>query len=133
MVVISTSDNSIAAVVGIQYWSPVDLCITPAGDYVYVISSMAHILTVIETSGNTVVAEIDVELDPNHICAHPTAEYLYLTHGNSSTVSVIRTSDNQVVECFTTGDHQPDCICALPSGEAFYMSSWSTDMITVIR
>lgn len=129
--VIRSSDNTIVSTIsGIGLNSPINIAITPDGNYMYVTNSLAGV-SVIRRSDNTLVNSIDL-VGQDGITISPDGNYVYTTNPALNTVSVIRTSDNAVVKTTAVGT-RPYGPCCTPNGSFVYVPNWSDDTASVIE
>lgn len=103
--VIQTSDNKVIATVDDVGNCPcTGIAITPDGSHLYVASSGDNIVSVIQTSDNTVVDTVAVGLSPTQLAVSTDGDYVFTTNLNDNTVSVIQTSFNAVVATVDLGN-----------------------------
>ena len=74
------------------------------GAYVYVSNYGSNKVSVIKTSDNTVINEIDVGIMPGDVSISPSGDYVYVSNKNDNSVSVIQTSNNTVIDTIEVGD-----------------------------
>ncbi|MFC1891671.1 PKD domain-containing protein [Thermodesulfobacteriota bacterium] len=101
--VIQTSDNTVVETIFVG-GNPMDVAITPNGEYVYVSVSETTVL-VIQTSDNTIVDTIESDdfNRPIRMAVTPDGAYVYAVNHHGNTVSVIQTSDNTIVDNIYVG------------------------------
>lgn len=129
--VIRTSDNIVVKTILVG-GNPVDVAITPDGEYVYV-SVDDTTVSVIRTSDNTLVDTITdgVGPRPSRMAVTPNGAYVFVVNHHSNTVSVIQTSDNTVVDTITVG-YGPWCIAITPNGNTAYVGKEDDNTVSVI-
>ncbi len=116
--------------------SPVAMCMTPDGSYLYVVNHAAGTVTVVSTASNTVVTNIPIQIKPWGICISPDGSHVYATNGmngyyNYGTVSVIATSTNTVTATIEIAQN-PWGICTSPDGSQVYVACTSDNSVEVI-
>ena len=115
--VIQTSDNTVVATVDLfivssdmhSPVSPTNFVMSVGGDFVYVSnanlgSNNNGTVSVIDLSDNTVVATVDVGLEPNGLVVGLNNYFVYVVNTGSNSVSVIDTKTNMVVDSITVGE-----------------------------
>lgn len=105
-----------------------DIAITPDGKYLYVSHEIWGQVSVIRTSDNSIITEIDVGKFPGALAVTPNGKYVYVTNVGNSTVSVIRTSDNTVIK--TINIPVPKCVVISSNGKYAFVGGTE---ISVIR
>ena len=91
---------------------PEVIAITPDGKHAYVTNNIPNTVSVIETTGNTVVATVAVGSFPIAVAVAPDGKHVYVTN-SSGTVSVIATATNTVVATVPVGTN-PNGIAIVP-------------------
>jgi len=115
--------------------TPVDIAVSPDGDFVYVIGSSKNtsILAVIRTSDNKVVDMVDVGGEfPGGIAVTPDGSHVYVTIGSSKSVSVIQTSDNKVVATVGVGK-DPIGVAVSTDGDYVFVANSGSGDLSVIQ
>jgi YVTN family beta-propeller protein len=125
--VVDTSDNSIK---NIPFEDNLNtLAINPAGTRVYVAHS--HLgtgkVSVIDTSGDTVIDTVNAGNNPWGVAVSPDGTRVYVTNTDGSNVSVIdtTTNPNTVIDTVSVGS-VPRGIAVDPSGTRVYVANYSS-------
>lgn len=117
--------------------APASLAITPDGSSVYVICYVQGLMydgtiSIIQTSNNTVIGNIDGFFGPFNIIIRPDGQYAYVTNfGNNNfdpvgtTVSVVDLTKNVITKNFTVGT-QPAGIALSPNSRFLYVTNYNT-------
>jgi len=109
---------------------PRDLCSLPSGEQVYVAVGFG-LVTVIDTSDNSISGVISAGNSPRGICSLPSGEFVYVTDDEDHTVTVIKTADNSIVTVIDVSG-SPWGICSTPDGEHVYVTH-TGGFVTVIQ
>jgi YVTN family beta-propeller protein len=96
----------------------------------YVANSDADLVTVIDTSSNTLGTPIAVGSAPRHVVISKDATRVYVANTGSNTVSVIDTDKQQVVAIISLQD-QPSSIAVTPKGDRLFVLG-ATGVLEVI-
>ena len=109
------------------------LCISPAGDRVYVTNWLDDSVSAIDTTTQQVIATIPVGLNarPMGIAITPNGEEVYTTNQYAGTVSVINTTTLNVVATIPTGAHCQRVVITRDGTKAFVQNGWS-DTVSAI-
>ena len=94
--------------------------------YAYIANAGSYSISVINTTTNTVVANIPTAAYPTGIAISPDGTKVYVTHQNSNTVSVINTASNTVVATVTVGPN-PLGVAVNPDGTRVYVCNYDYD------
>jgi len=108
------------------------LCISPAGDRVYVTNHFDDSVSAIDTATQQVIATIPVGRAPMGIAVTPNGEEVYATNQYDGTVSVIDTTTLAVIATIPTGAHCQRVIFTRDGTKAFVQNGWS-DTVTAIN
>jgi YVTN family beta-propeller protein len=101
----ATHEVNAAIVVGPNQFSfPFAAAYDPAHGEVFVTDSGTNEVSVINDSSNTVVATINVGVDPLGIALDPVLDELFVANSGSNSVSVLSAASNSVVASVTVGD-----------------------------
>jgi YVTN family beta-propeller protein len=76
-----------------------------AQPFAYVANFHSKNVSVIDTSNNTVTANVSVNRDPKEVAVTPDGKFVYLTNSGSKNVSVIDTSNNTVTANVSVGSY----------------------------
>jgi DNA-binding beta-propeller fold protein YncE len=117
--VISTADWSIEGFIAVGE-SPSDLCILPSGDLVFVTDDSEAVVRVIETSTNTVIAEIDLPYPGVRAAAVPPGDFVAVLH-ETGHMTLIDAETLVVAGTYWAG-YSPGGLCALPGGGTLYVT-----------
>ena len=105
------------------------LCISPAGDRVYVANNKARSVSAIDTATQQLIATIPVGQGPEGLGVAPNDAELYVTNQGDQTVSVIDTTTLTVIATIHAGDH-PQRVVFTPNGAQAFVEM---DMPTLFR
>lgn len=86
---------------------------------------------VIDTSTNTVVAQVPVGMHPAHVVVSPDGRLAYVTNGGDNTVSVIDTSARSLVATIPVGQF-PHGLRISPDGKEVYVANLKGGTVSVI-
>lgn len=129
--VIDTSDNSIAATVGVGT-APIGIAVKPDGTRVYVANRHSDNVSVIDTSNNSIAATIYMGLDtePYDVAVTPDGLTAYVTDYGKGKVTAINTVTNGFITIGVgTG---PTGVAISPDGSKAYVSNYGSDTVSVI-
>ena len=107
------------------------LCISSAGDRVYVANDKGNSVSAIDTATKQVIATIPVGRGPLGIGVTPNGEEVYATNQGTGTVSVINTSTLTVVATIPTGDLPQRVVFTRDGTKAFVENGYS-DTVSAI-
>jgi YVTN family beta-propeller protein len=111
------------------------LCISPAGDRVYVTNHFDNSVSAIDTATQQVIATIPVGQSPMGIAITPNGEEVYATNQYSptgtGTVSVIDTTTLTVIATIPVGAHPQRVVITRDGATAFVQNGWS-DTVSAI-
>lgn len=93
---------------------------SPLNATLYVVNYHSNTVSVINSSRNSVVATINVGMEPESVQLSIDKKWLYVANFGSNTVSVINTSSNKVVGNVSVGV-QPISIAVDPNGRYIYV------------
>src|SRR5580700_5340098 len=102
-----------------------------ANNFAYVTNSGSGNVSVIDTSSNTVVNTISVDIGPVGIAVTPNGSFLYVTNDISNDVSVIAVSSNAVVATVPVGS-SPFAVAITPNGNFAYVTNRNSGDVSVI-
>jgi YVTN family beta-propeller protein len=111
---------------------------TPAGaqPFAYVTNfGSPNIVSVINAATNTVVATVQVGINPSAVAITPDGTHAYVANAASNTVSVIGTATNMVVATVPVGNmgiKNPQGVAITPDGTHAYVTSTASNTVTVI-
>lgn len=146
VLVVQTSDMKVVDNIDIDVGEEnVSIAISPDGKFVYVthfdMMSMEYVVSVIQTSDNTVVDTVEVQNQPTDIAVTPDSKFVYVVNGGgaidpiqspNSTVSVIQTSDHTVIETINVGQDSVE-IAIDPNGDFAYVTNVLSNDISKIQ
>ncbi|HEY9793326.1 MAG TPA: hypothetical protein V6D22_23195, partial [Candidatus Obscuribacterales bacterium] len=92
-------------------------------------------LVTIDTSNNSVIAAVPVNVGPNVMAVDPSGAFVYLAGGQlgqPGVVSIVSTSSNSVVATIQVGN-DPRGIAVNLSGTRLYVTNWSGGTVSVIQ
>ncbi|MBW1915130.1 MAG: YncE family protein [Deltaproteobacteria bacterium] len=112
---------------------PQGIAITPSGNTIYVVNFNSNNVSVISTSGNTIVKTISVGSGPWDIAigVNSGVTEAYVTNKNDDTVSVISVSGNTVVSTINVGDGPRGIACSR-DGHYVYVANYNDDQVSKI-
>jgi uncharacterized repeat protein (TIGR01451 family) len=121
--IIDLSTNTVVETVAVGT-NPIDVAITPDGNYAYVTNFNSDTISVIDTSNNSVVDTIvfDQFTRPNGIAITPDGNYAYVVNSGINNVAVIDLSTNTAVDNITVGNF-PEEIAITPDGAYAYVTN----------
>jgi len=111
--------------------NPIDIAITPDGNYAYVVNNYSSSVSAINVPDSTVITiavgayPIDAEISPD-------GNFVYAVNSLSDTVSVISTSTNTVIKTISVGDN-PKQIAVTPNGNYAYVVNSGSKSVSVIN
>ena len=120
-----------AAIIPVGH-GPKGIGITPDGSTVYVANDGEGTVSVILSSGNSVIDTIEVGGAPTEVAVTPDGKHVYITNSGSHLVSVIRTSDNTWLMNIDVGPG-PSGVVVTPDGRSVYVANHQAGMVSVIR
>ncbi len=115
--------------------SPINVAITPDGQYAYVTDSGSNSVIVIDVASNTILSTpylTGVFSDPFGIAITTDGKYAYVTNVGNNTVSVIDIA-NKTIETLATGFYEPFAIAIKPDNSYAYVTNLSNDSVSVIQ
>jgi YVTN family beta-propeller protein len=111
------------------------LCMSPAGDRVYVTNHFDNSVSAIDTATQQVIATIPVGVSPMGIAITPNGEEVYATNQyvgtGTATVSVIDTTTLTVIATIPVGAHPQRVEITHDGAKAFVQNGWS-DSVSAI-
>lgn len=100
------------------------------GTFAYASCLGDSVVTVIDTSTNTVVANIPVDAGPRGVALNPAGTRLYVVNVLANTLNVIDTATNSMIaRVAVTG---PSGVVVDPTGASVYVASFNQNNVTVI-
>jgi len=146
VLVVQTSDMKVVDNIDIDVGEEnVSIAISPDGNFVYVTNfdmmNMEYVVTIIQTSDNTVVDTVEVQNQPTDIAVTPDSKFVYVVNGGgaidpqqspNSTVSVIQTSDHTVIDTINVGRDSVE-IAIDPNGDFAYVTNVLSNDISKIQ
>ena len=107
------------------------LCISPAGDRVYVANNNGASVSAIDTPTKQVIATIPVGQSPMGIAITPNGEEVYVTNQHDGTVSVIDTTTLTVIATIPTGIHCQRVVITRDGAKAFVQNKESNSVSAI--
>ncbi|HZI93157.1 MAG TPA: beta-propeller fold lactonase family protein, partial [Patescibacteria group bacterium] len=107
------------------------IAVTPDGTRVWVVNPDSGSVTVLETAGDTVVAEIPVGAFPCTVAVSPDGTRVYVANSDSNDLSVIDTTALAELTRVPIGA-QPTGVAASPDGTRLYVANTSQGRVTVL-
>lgn len=98
---------------------PVDIAITPDGQFAYVTNNTLNRVDVINLLTNTLVTSIPVGTAPIGIAITPDGQKVFVSNSGSNTISIILTSTNSVIQVLSPGG-SPFGVAITPDGTTAY-------------
>jgi len=111
--------------------TPRRLCISPAGDRVYVTNNGNDSVSAIDTATHQVIATIPVGQKPMGIAITPNGQEVYATNQKDGTVSVIDTTTLTVIATIPTGHLCQRVVITHDGTKAFVQNGYS-DTVSAI-
>jgi YVTN family beta-propeller protein len=108
------------------------LCISPAGDRVYVTNNKGDSVSAIDTATKQVIATIPVGQGPEGIGITPNGEEVYATNQGDGTVSVIDTTTLTVIATIPTGN-LPQRVVFTRDGTKAFVENGFSDTVSAIN
>lgn len=151
--IIRTSDNTVVGPTITGFSGPFDIVITPDGKYAYVtnfgsnnFSPIGTTVSVVSLATNTVIATINVDIQPSGIAITPDGHLAYVTNYNTlyagesftdqtagaGTLNIIDIATNAVIPPIIEVDQSPGAIAISPDGEFAYVSNYTSNTVNVI-
>jgi YVTN family beta-propeller protein len=128
--VIDTDTNTLVTTIPLEAMGkrPHDIVSNPLGTRLYVTikadrsvtSAVSDIVSVIDTSNNSIIYTIDVGNNPTGIAINTEGTRVYVTNYDDGTVSVINTSSHEVVATVPVGS-RPNKVAVNPNGTRVYV------------
>jgi len=130
--VIETANNTVLTTIGGLHGAGEGIAITPDGLYAYVTNRDSNIISVIDTSSNTVKSEVTLIANSNEVAITPNGLYAYVTCFYNKSVSVIETTNNAVLTTIGVGNG-PLGIAITPDGLYAYVANRDSNTVSVIN
>jgi len=119
LTVVDTDDWSLEAYVPAGE-SPSDVCIVPSGGLVFLADAVEDTLRVLETAGNTFVAEIPIPYPASRVISVPPGDYVAALH-EAGQLTLVDAVTLEVEGTYWAGV-SPGGLCPLPDGGTLYVS-----------
>ena len=138
--VIDTSTNNVTATID-GFSGPWGVAITPDGTKAYITNSIkllgsdngpGNTVSVINTSGNTFIANISVGNFPHGVAVSPDGSRVYVTNEYSDSLSVIDTATNTVIATVPVGSF-PEGVAVSPDGSKVYVVNANSNNVSVVN
>ncbi|MES2581088.1 MAG: YncE family protein [Pseudomonadota bacterium] len=117
---------------------PLGIAVNPAGTRLYVGNSLENVnaafegtVSVIETTGNTIIATVTVGQDPYGIVVSPNGSRVYVANCCAQSVSVMETTGNTVIATLSVGNN-PAGISINQDGSRVYVANLGDDTVSII-
>jgi len=108
------------------------IALSPDGQLLYLTGVNSGLVTVVNTTNNTVVNQITVGQLPWAAATNPNTGCVYVTNQGSNTVSVISIATNKVVATIPVGQ-SPSAISISRDGTMAYVANSNSNTISVIK
>ena len=112
--------------------TPVGIAYDPLNSEMYVIDFASDSVSVINTSTDTVIANVVVGFGPSDIVLDPDNSDVYVVDTNSNNVVAISTVDNTLVSSISVGE-EPRGIAYDPLNGELYVSNSGSNTVSVIN
>ncbi len=131
--VINTTTREVVDTVDLGCSATNDIVVSPDGAFVYVSDGYEeHGVSVVRTSDNVHVADIDVDGYPEGLAITPDGQYLYVACEDADSVAVVRTDSNEVIDKIAVVGG-PTALAMSPDGSELYVVSGAIGMVSVVR
>lgn len=151
--IIRTSDNTVIPPTITGLSGPFAIAITPDGQFAYVTNFGSNnfapygtTVSVINLSTNTIIATIDLGIQPSGIAITPDGRLAYASNYNTlyagpmftnltagqGTVNIIDIATNTVIPPIIAVDQSPDAIAISTNGEFAYVSNYTSNTVNAI-
>lgn len=128
--VIEIATNTSVATIPVGF-EPIDIAVTPNGQSVYVLNTYGNSVSVIATSKNTVVAQIQLSTTAmSKMALSPDGALAYVTNSDANTVSVIDTATNTVAG--TISIPAANYVAASATGPTVFVSGFLKTQVAAI-
>jgi YVTN family beta-propeller protein len=111
--------------------SPSGVAVNPETNRIYVTNNGSDNVSVIDGSGDSVIATIEVGNEPWCVGVNPETNRIYVVNGDSDNISVIDGSGDSVIATIEVGGN-PQEIAVNPQTNRIYVANWYSDNIFVI-
>jgi len=130
--IISTGSNTVIGHIDFPYNAQCyGICISPDGTKLYVANFGLNTISVINTTSNTIIATITVDINPQGICISPDGKTVYVSCYGDATVSVINAVSNTFIGTIPVGVHPYDIVIS-EDGSKVYVTNNAGDTVSVI-
>jgi len=106
--------------------------VASAAPFAYITNYGSNNVSVIDTSTNTVTANVTVGTEPYGVAVNPAGTRVYVSNYLSNNVSVINTSTNTVTANVTVGT-KPIGVAVNPAGTRVYVANRDSNNVSVIN
>jgi len=106
--------------------------VASAAPFAYITNYGSNNVSVIDTSTNTVTANVTVGTGPYGVAVNPAGTHVYVANYDSNNVSVINTSTNTVTDNVTVGT-KPFGVAVNPAGTRVYVANEGSNNVSVIN
>jgi YVTN family beta-propeller protein len=127
--VLNTSTDAVGEV-SADLWDALAVATTPDGAFAYVAGGNEGLVSVIDTSTNTVIADISVPGYPWGVAVTPNGAFAYVANDNG-TVAVINTATNTVVATVPVGISAKG-VAVTPNGAFVYATDPEGGSVSII-
>ena len=124
------ADGAVAPTWGVKARAATPMISCPA-TVAYITEFNSGVVTVIDTSSNTIVTTVDVGFSPFGLAVTPDGTRVYVANSGDNTVSVIDTSDNTVVATVPVGT-APVGVGVKPDGSRAYVTNRDNNSVSII-
>ncbi len=151
--IINTSNNSVQLNAITGFSGPFAIAITPNGKYAYVtnfgnnnFSPVGTTVSIVDISRNTIVATLNLGIQPAGVAITPDGSYAYVSNYNTlydgsgftdltagqGTVNIIDIQTNKVVSPIIGVGLSPADIAISPNGNFVYVTNYTSNTVSVI-
>lgn len=121
----------ISKIVNARYYSPLNLAVSPDGNFIYVVAEDGNSILVVNTGRNKVVEEIPVGLHPHSVIIDKSGNKAYVSNQWSDNVSVIDLKDFEVTDTIRTGGGPAGLALSTDEKSLYIVNSFTSDISVV--
>lgn len=129
--VIDTNTDSVLDIIDVAGESPFGVAINPAGTRVYVTDPFDDLVSVIDTSDNSVIATITSNSWPHGVAVSPDGSRVYVANSIGNTLAVINAHTNQIITTIGVGS-EPLGVAVNPAGSYVYVTNPQSNNLSII-
>ena len=118
----------ISRMVNANYYSPINLAVSPDGKYLYVVAEEGNALLVVNTEKNKVTKEIEVGVRPHSVVLSGDGKTAYVSNQWSNNVSVVDLERYVVSDTLNTGGGPAGLTLSADGNSLYSVNSFSSDL-----